>query len=127
MITFPQKNIKVIVAVVKWFYFLGALFSIVALGWFIQINAHDYLIIPLVALMISTSMFIGLHYKKSWVPISMVILSTLNLIQHLVHLSQDITGILLGSIGFLISLFLLFFFTRKEVKEYFNSNETIIY
>jgi hypothetical protein len=108
---FNQKQIQRIVVIMKSLYFI--VFATAAIGLFFffvfdfdrlmeEISVTISIIFSgLVALVV----FIGLHRKKSWI----------------------IPTVIGKWIGLALSLFELYFFTRKKVKEYFGSKGIFVF
>lgn len=77
--------------------------------------------------------YIGLRLRKGWLIPLIVIYSALSLIGFFVTIfqpTQDVIGILI-KVGFMMLIifyiYLMYFFSRREVKAYFSAKETIIF
>lgn len=122
---FSERNIEVVVKIFKWFYLLLGSIGLIPLVYFIINNTQRFLYLFIIEA-ICFSIFFGLHKSKNWAPITIIIFSTLNIIQYIFSHPTDKTASIAGSIGF-FNAFLVFFFSRKEVRKYFVFNSTTIY
>lgn len=118
---FSLNKIKTVVNVVKWFYLVGAVIEIFLIA-IVFLIGNGLRIDAIIGTIVSIILYFGLKNKKSWVVPTILILSSLSFVGQLIYIpAVNITFLVLKIIVSLISIFLIYFFSRKEVREYFNS------
>lgn len=117
---FSEKQIRVIVGFLKWFYIITAIVILVGAisGYFLNHNLEFGFIF---AILISGIFYIGLRNKKSWIIPLMLFLNAIGVVSFFFIRTESVIEIIAKFFGVAINVFLIYFFSRKEVKEYFNS------
>jgi hypothetical protein len=124
-----QRRIHAVVTALKWYYFMLAFSMAFALLASILIgNLKLYLLNILLTLLVSAVIFLGLQTRKPWIVPLIIILSAMSIARFFL-LHSPLTGVLTIArvIGLWISVFELFFFTRKNVKSYFKVRKIPIF
>lgn len=98
-----------------YFYLISAILTGLAMPFGLVPN--DFPIIYVLACAITAVLAIGLYMRKSWVPLAILIVSVVGLVSNLLSPIHGLFWFL--SLAFLA--FEAFFFSTKDVKEYFKS------
>jgi hypothetical protein len=112
---FSAKTLKRIVMFYCYFYLISAVMTLAAMLFGLVHNAFP--IIYILAAGITAVLSTGLYLRKSWVPMSIIVVAIVGLVSNLLSPIHDIFWIL--SIVFLA--FETFFFSTKDTKTYFRS------
>jgi len=127
---FNQKQIGLILTAVKSLYlFIFVLaVAILLLSFMVDVERFmaGFLSFGLTAL-ISGSVFFGLHKRKAWVIPTIVLLSVFGLIGGFFSFPETVVVLAGKWFGIIWAIFMLYFFTRKEVREYFGSKGIFVF
>ena len=118
--TFSTRTISIIVNVFKYFHLLfiiltGLLF-IVVINFSTNATSISAYMLPLIT---STLIFRGLSRRKFWVIPLMVGLGIFAIVRLSFYQPPELYLSIVRVAGFGLSAFQIFFFTKKEVREYF--------
>ena len=132
-LSFSEKNIQRIVTILKWYYFVFVcLGSFVLLGGLLigyklpqLFNIAGIFLLPLL-------IYLGIKKRNNWVIVVIVIQSAVNILYAffrpvpLQNTLGPVAGILIKITSMVFDVFQIYFFTRKEVRKYFNAKDGII-
>ncbi|OGD86684.1 hypothetical protein A2870_04790 [Candidatus Curtissbacteria bacterium RIFCSPHIGHO2_01_FULL_41_11] len=124
--TFSEKNIKTIVNFLKWFYLLIAIAEIFLLIGNYFLNAR-FSIELVMGILLAISFFIGLRARKPWVIPLLLIVSSIALFSQIFTSVVTETFLIAKVVGIGISLFLIYFCTKKEVRAYFGTKGLFLF
>lgn len=127
---FSEKNIKIVVNVLRWFYLVFIILtSLTTLAFILLLlngppknESHYYSFITGILLLLTcTAIYFGLKNRRQWIVPVMVILSSLNIVLLIFSFPKDLLHVIATIIGMCIAGSELYFFTKKEVRKYFNT------
>ena len=127
---FNQKQIRVIVTVAKSVYLFVFVLAMAILLLSFMIDVERFLAAFLsfgLTALIAGSVFFGLHKRKTWVIPTIVLLSIFGLIGGFLSFPDTLLTLAGKWIGIIWAIFMLYFFTRKEVREYFGSKGIFVF
>lgn len=125
---FSKERIHLIVNLLKWynlFLILASLILFIIALLFLSkhiINRHLEILIfnTFSSIFVSLTFFIGLHKRRLWAIPTIIVLSFFNIVALLFLSNLTIWTHHIARIFYLcLSLFQIYFFTRKEVQQYF--------
>ena len=117
--TFSDKRINLICSILKWFYLVGAIFSITAFV-IIYLTIHQVMVEGIIGFLVPMGIFLGLRKRNPLIVPVIVLFGMFGLILNLLSSPKNILEVIAKVFGMFLSLFLIYFFTRKEVRKYFN-------
>lgn len=140
---FSEKQISRILKALYWICVFNIIISIIGLMMiatmyiFLQVNRFDEVLPFFIGLLVFYSLSYGLKHHKYWIPSIIVFLSSLGLIYSIFFalanwptFNNQATyniWIIMRFLVWCMQLFILYFFTRKEVRIFFNSKESFIF
>lgn len=120
---FSDKNIKLIVSILKFLYSVLLVIIILLLSISFILGIVDRININLfnevVYLLINTAYVVGLNYRKPWLIPIILFFSTFGIIGTIVFKPLDSIELVVKILSFALGAFQIYFFTRKEVRKYF--------
>jgi len=115
-----EKQVKSVVTFLSWFYLLsGIVLALLLIANFLLSN--NFLTASFIGLLVPFSLFIGLKYRKPWLVPLIILVSSITLLSLVFTLVHNATFIVAKLVGMVLSLFELYFFTKKEVRNYFGT------
>jgi len=129
MIHFSEKQIRIIVTVVKSLYLFIFLLAVAILFLsFVhsleRFMSQIFLGLPAV---VSGTIFFGLHKRKAWIIPIIVLVSAFSLVTGFLSFPDTLSAIIGKWFGIFWAMFMLYFFTRKEVREYFGAKGIFVF
>jgi len=127
---FSEKNIRIVVNVLKWFYLVFIILTSITTIAFILLllngppkNVSHYysLITGILLLLTCIALYFGLKKRCQWIVPVMVILTSLNIVILIFSSPKDLPHVIATIIGMCIAGFEFYFFTTKEVRKYFKT------
>ena len=126
---FSEGRIPKIIAFFRIIHLIFSIIGILLIIWAILVfflSGDPQLIKPLPFMVFivvySLAIYIGLRRLRSWVVPVLIIVSTLSLVFGLFSFGRASPSLYLAiarAIGFALNIFTLYFFTRKEVRDFF--------
>lgn len=124
--TFSEKSIKTIVNFLRWFYLLIAIAEIFLLIGNYFLNGK-FSIELVIGILVATTFFIGLRSRKPWVIPLLLIFSSITLFSQIFTSVGNGTFLITKLIGIFLSLFLIYFSSKKEVRAYFGTKGIFLF
>ena len=112
---FTDKTIKRLITFYCYFYLISAIMAAIAMPF--GLVPDSYPIIYVLACAITGVLSLGLFMRKSWIPMSVLIVAVVGLVSNVLSPIHGVFWVL--SLVFLA--FELFFFSTKDVKAYFSN------
>lgn len=134
---FSEKNIKFIISLLKGFYLtftiilaillIAAIFLTLILNKNLSGSPLITLAEVLIAVMLGSAIYLGLKNKKPWVISIIVFSASISLLPQLLYNTTSITNLIFKVFGLVLSIFEIYFFTRKEVRQYFGTKRIFLF
>lgn len=116
---FSEKQVSFVVSIFKFFNLFIIVLAILVIPLSILINRFSMSIV--LALIPALAFYIGLKYRQPWIIPVMILIGSFGTINFFFSNADTTLGALKKYIGLVMSLFQLYFFSRKEVRKYFRS------
>lgn len=123
---FSDKNIRKVVSVLKGFY-LFIMVILIILTSFLYLYGGRFRMEALIGIVFTGVVYIGLKNKQPWVISVIVYSASLGLISQLINSPNNTIKLAAKILGSALTIFEIYFFTRKEVKKYFGVKSIFLF
>ncbi len=116
---FSEKQIISIVAIFK--YLNLSMIILAILLTFLSLVINKFSLSILFALVPAAAFYSGFKYRQPWIIPVMILLGSFGTISYLFLGANGTLQVIVKNLALFVSLFQLYFFSRKEVRKYFRS------
>ena len=117
--TFSLGTIKWLVGFLTILNFIAVLLGVFVFILSIVANSQNYQII--FQTVFSAALIFGFQKKKPWIVPIMILVSSFGILGNFLYSPANSFWLGVKILGFIFGIFWLYFFTRKEVRAYFNA------
>jgi hypothetical protein len=126
--SFSEKSIRTTIFALKWFHLLVACVTALIILILLLVRHVPFSLgTALLIFLQSSAIFFGLHKRRPWVIILIVASSIIGTTNSFFYNPNTSIQVVAKLVGIWLNIFHLYFFSRKEVRKYFDMKGVIIF